>query len=196
MSGSGSAVSSQGGGGSPRKQSKTQKTEAEYYATVTMKKESESKAKEILFQNFPKRIERLNELNQIIQQRSVSDKSSGREALNQTLQELKEEIQCMVEYLGALKLWIDLNRPEMNGAHNFTVSVMDEIGSMLSTGRQSGYSVMQATSRYFSRRAKLESDVRPLLFLRTILLIFSTFCVDSVCRRLKNIPEYKITQTI
>lgn len=135
------------------------KTEAEKYATETMKQESEVKAKDILFHQFPKRIERLSELSKVIQQRSIDDKKTGRDALDQTLQELKAEIQCMVEYLGALKLWIDLNRPEIDGAHNFTVSVMDEIGSMLSSGRQSGYSVMQSTSRYFSRRAKMESDV-------------------------------------
>mmetsp|Transcript_6109 Transcript_6109/g.7024 ORF Transcript_6109/g.7024 Transcript_6109/m.7024 type:complete len:259 (-) Transcript_6109:703-1479(-) len=73
---------------------------------------------------------------------------------------VKAEVCEMVEDLSTLRLWIQLNTPKIEDGNNFGVEVQEEVLTMLGRGRVSGLSVLQIVSKYYTRRAKLLSDMR------------------------------------
>uniref|UniRef100_A0A7S3PIM3 Proteasome activator PA28 C-terminal domain-containing protein n=1 Tax=Aplanochytrium stocchinoi TaxID=215587 RepID=A0A7S3PIM3_9STRA len=80
--------------------------------------------------------------------------------IREIIDQIKAEICDMISDLSTLRAWIRLNTPKIEDGNNFGVEVQEEILTMLSRGRVSGLSVLQVVSKYYSRRAKLLSDMR------------------------------------
>jgi len=72
---------------------------------------------------------------------------------------LKKEVLELIEMLGTVKIWIQLNIPRIEDGNNFGVSIQEETVSELSRAEDSGFAVLESMAKYYVMRAKLVSRV-------------------------------------
>ena len=79
---------------------------------------------------------------------------------------LKKELIEMVEIVGTIKLWIQLNIPKIEDGNNFGVSIQEETVEDLSRAEDTAFSGLEAFSKYFMFRAKLANRIKkaPYIF--------------------------------
>eukprot|EP00455_Lapot_gusevi_P018821 TRINITY_DN2032_c0_g3_i2.p1 TRINITY_DN2032_c0_g3~~TRINITY_DN2032_c0_g3_i2.p1 ORF type:complete len:287 (+),score=81.30 TRINITY_DN2032_c0_g3_i2:71-931(+) len=76
-----------------------------------------------------------------------------------TVDFLKKEIMELIDMVGLVKIWIQLNIPRIEDGGNFGVSIQEETVSELNRAEDSGFSVLDTLNKYFATRGKLASKV-------------------------------------
>mmetsp|Transcript_20845 Transcript_20845/g.49601 ORF Transcript_20845/g.49601 Transcript_20845/m.49601 type:complete len:263 (+) Transcript_20845:184-972(+) len=72
---------------------------------------------------------------------------------------VKEEIQCCLQMLSKVKIWIQLNIPKVEDGNNFGVSIQEETVAELAKAEDTSYALLDAINKYFMTRGKLVSRV-------------------------------------
>eukprot|EP01071_Lankesteria_metandrocarpae_P007556 Lankesteria_metandrocarpae@DN4717_c0_g1_i3.p1 len=74
-------------------------------------------------------------------------------------EELKREVSELIEIAGAVKIFIQLNVPRIEGGNNFGVQIQEEAIQELSRVEEAAFSVCSAIVDYFSERASLAKKI-------------------------------------
>ena len=78
----------------------------------------------------------------------------------ESIELLKKELISMVEIVGTIKLWIQLNIPKIEDGNNFGVSIQEETVDELGRAEDTAFSGLEACSKYFLERAKIAKCIR------------------------------------
>jgi hypothetical protein len=105
--------------------------------------------------------------------------------VNHLLALLKREVLDLIEDMGTMKLWIQLNIPRIEDGNNFGVSIQEETVSELSRAEDAGFAVLESMTKYFFSRAKLVSracDAMLIVFLLVSRSWSLTFHAQTGCQ--------------
>eukprot|EP00164_Ancoracysta_twista_P001834 GFYU01002411.1.p1 GENE.GFYU01002411.1~~GFYU01002411.1.p1 ORF type:complete len:276 (+),score=76.99 GFYU01002411.1:83-910(+) len=72
---------------------------------------------------------------------------------------MKAEVLEMVEIIGVVKVWVQLNIPRIEDGNNFGVSIQEETVNELGRAEDSGFTVLDTMTKYNLTRAKIASKV-------------------------------------
>lgn len=81
------------------------------------------------------------------------------------LKDLTNEVLSAIELLGKVKTWIQLKIPKIETGNNFGVAVQEECVGELHRVEDAGFTVLESTTKYHQRRARLSHKLtkHPLL---------------------------------
>jgi proteasome activator subunit 2 (PA28 beta) len=122
-----------------------------------------AKAEKLLFEVMPQKVAHLDQLYKkspvVCPEKLVKVEGGAKcnSEVKKFMRVLKREIFELLDLLNTMRMWVQLNIPEISDGNNFGVNVQEDIVSMLKSGRASAMSVLDTTVRYFATRAKLLS---------------------------------------
>ena len=85
--------------------------------------------------------------------------------ITKCIEVLKRELIEMAEIVGTIKLWIQLNIPQIEDANNFGVGVQEDVVDELSRAEESAFSGLDVCSKYFLSRAEMIGLVKAYPFM-------------------------------
>lgn len=118
------------------------------------------RALELINKKMLEKIESLNKLlseNSLFNTKKRTIENSYHETIQNILVLVKSEVVELIETCNAIKLFIHLNIPKIEDGNNFGVSVQEDIVQELGRGEESGFSILESASKYFTSRARLVS---------------------------------------
>jgi len=68
---------------------------------------------------------------------------------------LKKELLELIEMLNTVKIWIQLNIPQIEDGNNFGVGIQEETVNELSRAESDTFGVLESMAKYFANRARL-----------------------------------------
>ena len=136
---------------SPRKRARTDSLAQEPANEIThLKSKLEPEAFRIVFQLWPEKIIELSKLHETLQTTPyqpappVEDVDTKYFTLHpqvhQVLQDVKQQVVCLVDDLSTLISWVRFNRPKLEAGANFGVNVQHDVLGNLASGRNSAVS--------------------------------------------------------
>ncbi|KAH7648504.1 proteasome activator p28 Ki autoantigen [Cryptosporidium bovis] len=72
---------------------------------------------------------------------------------------VKQEVSELIEMVGSIKLWVQLNIPQIQDGNNFGVGVQEETIQELSRVEDATFSLYESVCKYYSERARLSSKI-------------------------------------
>lgn len=81
------------------------------------------------------------------------------ESISNQLEQLKKDAAELVETLGQVKLWIQLNVPRIEDGNNFGVGIQEEAIQELARVEDWAFNLYDAIFKYYMARAKLSTKV-------------------------------------
>ena len=72
---------------------------------------------------------------------------------------VKQEVGELIEMVGSIKLWVQLNIPQIQDGNNFGVGVQEETIQELSRVEDATFSLYESVCKYYSERARLSSKM-------------------------------------
>ncbi|CCF73086.1 proteasome activator subunit 2 (PA28 beta) [Babesia microti strain RI] len=75
------------------------------------------------------------------------------------LERIKDEASELIEMVGNIKLWIQLNIPRIEDGNNFGVGIQEEVIQELARVEDSAFNLFDAIVKYYMARAKLSTKV-------------------------------------
>eukprot|EP01103_Thecamoeba_quadrilineata_P012443 TRINITY_DN3209_c0_g1_i1.p1 TRINITY_DN3209_c0_g1~~TRINITY_DN3209_c0_g1_i1.p1 ORF type:complete len:227 (+),score=53.69 TRINITY_DN3209_c0_g1_i1:76-756(+) len=85
---------------------------------------------------------------------------SSNKVIIEVLTIVKKELLELIEMVNTVKIWVQLNIPQIEDGNNFGVGVQEEIVNELGRAEQDTFAILESMTKYFITRAKLFSKVK------------------------------------
>ncbi|OII77199.1 proteasome activator PA28 beta subunit family protein [Cryptosporidium andersoni] len=108
--------------------------------------------------NKPGSILNTDELREVMIEDTPISISSNNQ-IKELVTSVKSEVSELIEMIGSIKLWVQLNIPQIQNGNNFGVGVQEETIQELGRVEDATFSLYESICKYYSERARLSSKV-------------------------------------